>query len=258
MKIFISHSHKNRDAAKALVDFLLSGLALEDADICCTSVPGHQLRFGKSIAELLKADIKLVPAVIALVSPESQKADWVLFELGAAWGLDRNIFPILGPGIDVRNLPGPLGSLPCIVMEAEDAASRLIDLVQQMHEDLGVESKNGGKFQANLNAFLNYYKLSSPQGSHPNGDAISPANEDEAVLLVIWKLAESEYDQYGYSLETIAQRAALSIPKCEHVLNGLIKNKFVERKEYLGKITGNRYMLKDDGREQLIRKQLVQ
>lgn len=257
MKIFISHSHKNRDAAKALVDFLLSGLSLDDADIRCTSVPGHQLRFGKTIAELLKGDINLAPAVIAMISTESQKADWVLFELGAAWGLGRAIFPVLGPGIEVRDLPGPLGNLPCVVVGGEDSASRMIDLMQQLHEDLGVASKSGGKVQANLDVFLNCYKQSTPQGSRPDGDAILPANEEEGVLLIIWKLAESEYDLRGYSLEAIAQRAALSIPKCEHVLDGLIKKKFVERQTYSGGITGHRYTLKDEGREQLLQRQLV-
>jgi hypothetical protein len=141
MKIFISHSHKNRDAARALVDLLLSGLSLEDADIRCTSAPGHQLRFGKTIAELLKGDINLAPAVIALISAESQRADWVLFELGAAWGLGRDIFPVLGPGIEIRDLPGPLGNLPCVVVESEDASSRMTDLMQQLHEDLRKRAK---------------------------------------------------------------------------------------------------------------------
>jgi hypothetical protein len=257
MKIFISHSHKNRDVAKALVDFLLSGLLLEDADIRCTSVPGHQLRFGKTISEFLKGDINLAPAVIALISAESQRADWVLFELGAAWGLGRDIFPILGPGIEIRDLPGPLGNLPCVVVEANDASSRMSDLMQQLHEDLGLGFKSGGKVQANLDAFLNCYRKSSEQGSQASGNRSSPANEEEVVLLVIWKLAESEYDQYGYSLEAIAQRSSFSNPKCEHVLDALIKKKFVERKTYSGGINGNRYTLQEAGREQLIQGGLV-
>lgn len=257
MKIFISHSHKNRDAARALVDFLLSGLSLGDADIRCTSVPGHQLRFGKTIPEMLKDDINLAPAVIALISTESHKADWVLFELGAAWGLGRSIFPVLGPDIEVRDLPGPLGNLPCVIVGAEDAASRMIDLIQQLQEDLGVATKNGGKVQANLDTFLNCYRNSPPQGSRPNGDTILPANEEESVMMVIWKLAESEYDFHGYSLEAISQRAELSVPKCEHVLDDLVKRKCVERKTYSGGISGHRYTLKEEGREQLLRKQLV-
>jgi len=257
MKIFISHSHKNRDAAKALVDFLLSGLSLEDKEIRCTSVPGHQLRFGKSIADLLKADINIAPAVIALISLESRDSDWVLFELGAAWGLERDIFPILGPGLKIRDLPGPLGNLPCIEAEADDAASRMSDLLQQLGEDLNTASKSGGKVQANLDAFLTCYRSRSAKDARNNGLSKSPENEEQVVLVIIWKLDEAEYDQYGYSLETIAQRSELSIPKCEHILNALAKKILVERKNYMGGITGNRYTLKDAGREKLLHLGLV-
>ncbi|MDP3305948.1 MAG: toll/interleukin-1 receptor domain-containing protein, partial [Erysipelotrichaceae bacterium] len=154
MKIFISHSHQNSAAAKALVDMLLSSLSLEDNDILCTSVPGHQLRFGKSIAELLKKDINLAPAFIALISKQSLNSDWVLFELGAAWGLDRVIYPILGPDLHINDLPGPLSHLPCIEIGSTDASSRMSDLIQQLAEDLGLSRKNGGKAQANLESFF--------------------------------------------------------------------------------------------------------
>jgi len=154
-------------------------------------------------------------------------------------------------------LPGPLGNLPCVVVGADDAARRMIDLIQQLQEDLGVASKNGGKVQANLDTFLNCYRHSSPQGSLPDGDTILPANEEESVLLVIWKLAESEYDFHGYSLEAISQRAELSIPKCEDVLDDLVKKMFVERKTYSGGISGHRYTLQEKGRKQLRRSQLV-
>lgn len=129
--------------------------------------------------------------------------------------------------------------------------------MQQLHEDLAVEFKSGGKVQANLDAFLNCYRKSSEQGSPASGNRTLPANEEEVVLLEIWKLAESEYDQYGYSLETVAQRSALSIPKCEHVLDALIKKKFVNRKSYFGGINGDRYKLDVPGREHLIQGGLV-
>ena len=136
MKIFISHSHQNSEAAKAFVDMLLSNLSLEDSDIRCTSVPGHQLRFGKTIAELLKGDINLSPVIIALITKQSVQSSWVLFELGAAWGLERDIYPILGPQLQTAELPGPLGSLPCIQIDSPDASNRTSDLIQQLSEDL--------------------------------------------------------------------------------------------------------------------------
>ena len=59
---------------------------------------------------------------------------------------------------------------------------------------------------------------------------------------------EEEYDQHGYSLEKISQHTGISIPKCLHILDALIKQKQVEKKSYFGGITGDRYRLKDQGR----------
>ncbi|MEZ5594320.1 MAG: TIR domain-containing protein [Gammaproteobacteria bacterium] len=197
MKIFISHSHQNDNAAKALVDFLLSSLSLEDSDIRCTSVPGHQLRFGKSIAELLKADISEAPVLIAMISKESVGSDWVLFELGAAWGLNRDLYPILGPSLQIKDLPGPLSAVPCVEIESPDAPSRMSDLVQQLAEDLQVATRNGGKAQANLDNFLKQYK-SGPKSTASTGSSLTKAeNAEDTILLVIWRLHESEYDEHG-------------------------------------------------------------
>ncbi len=50
-RIFISHSHTDREIASELVDFLLAALELRPEEIRCTSVPVHQLPFGFSIGE---------------------------------------------------------------------------------------------------------------------------------------------------------------------------------------------------------------
>jgi hypothetical protein len=257
VKIFVSHSHQNSSAAKALVDYLLSSLQLEDRDIRCTSVPGHQLRFGKTISELLKSDINVAPALIALISRESLSSDWVMFELGAAWGLDRDIFPILGPGLHVKDLPGPLSNLPCIVIEEPTASSRMSDLIQQIAEDLNLSTKNGGKVQANLDDFLNEYASSKDATSIGGKPGVSPENQEESVLLTIWRKDESAYDEHGYSLEAIAEQSQISNPKCDYILNSLIKNDFVERKQWVGGVNGVRYMLKNLGRDYLLKKSLV-
>jgi len=144
VKIFVSHSHQDTGAAKALIDMLLSNITLDDKEIRCTSVPDHTIRFGKSISQLLKEDINVAPAILALISQQSLQSKWVMFELGAAWGLGKDIYPVVGPGLDIRDLPGPLASLPCIVIESQDAASRLAELIKQVSEDCNLEIKTGG------------------------------------------------------------------------------------------------------------------
>jgi hypothetical protein len=257
VKIFISHSHQNRAAANALVDMLLSGLSLADSDIRCTSVPGHQLELGKSIAELLKADINQAPALIALVSEESLNSNWVMFELGAAWGLERHVYPILGPNMQSRNLPGPLGNLSCIEIESPDASSRTSDLLQQLAKDLNVESKSGGKARAKLDAFLAQYKTSARQNPGISKQANAPASEEDSVLLAMWRLDEKEYAKIGYLVNDIKEKSGISIPKCEHILSALIKKKYIKGTQYMSP-SGFYYKLEDAGRGHLLQQGFVE
>ncbi len=256
MKIFISHSHQNHEAASALVEMLLSGLSLEDSDIRCTSVPGHQLELGKSIAELLKADINQAPALIALVSKESLNSNWVMFELGAAWGLERRVYPILGSNMKSKDLPGPLGTLSCIEIESPDASSRTSDLLQQLAKDLNVIPKNGGKAQAKLNAFLKLYKTNSSQNPSIGEKANVPTSEEDSILLAFWGLDEKEYTEIGYLVNAIAQKSGISIPKCEHILNALIKKSLIKGTKYIMP-QGCHYKLEGAGRDYLLEQGFV-
>ena len=82
--VFVSHSHSDEVLAEALVELLLSALELEPSAVRCTSVPGHQLPFGKTISEALKTDIETSAAILVLLTEDSLRSNWVLFELGAS------------------------------------------------------------------------------------------------------------------------------------------------------------------------------
>jgi Sulfatase-modifying factor enzyme 1 len=157
-KIFVSHKEADQRIASILVDFILTAISIEDGDILCTSVPGHQLPFGKSIAEVLRDNLTMSAALIALLTSESLRSTWVLFELGSAWAMGKIVVPILGPGLDLSNLPGPLTNYPCINILAQDAPYRLKDAVKQIAVALDVVEKTGGKPDAKLNSFLSEFR----------------------------------------------------------------------------------------------------
>lgn len=158
MKVFISHSEKDEKIAESLISYLQSALPLVDDDIRCTSVPGHKFPFGKSIAEILRDDLALAPTLIVLVTGESINSTWVMFELGAAWGLKKDIVPILSPGIQIKDLPSLLSNVTCILIEKPDASSRLSGLVNQLSTTLKLQPKLGEKTQANLEKFVNLFR----------------------------------------------------------------------------------------------------
>lgn len=265
MKIFISHSEKDEKIAKSLVDYLLSALALADDDIRCTSVPGHKLPFGKSIAETLRDDLALAPALIVLVTEESIKATWVMFELGAAWGLKKDIFPILAPGVQVKDLPSLLSSISCILIEESHASSRLSDLVKQLSSMLKLELKSGGKPQANLENFVSSFRAyKSKEVENPVNDNIkSDSSNDgsqqpqidsnDSILRSIWKLDSdhSKHSDIGYHVKAISATSGINIPICETLLDSLVEVGFVSKKSYISP-RGDHYKLEKKGREYLI------
>ena len=90
-RIFISHNHCDKQIASELVDFLLAALTIEPEDIRCTSVPGHQLPFGTSIGEQLKGDLNETTGLIALITKDSLRSIWMLFELGSVWAMEKGL-----------------------------------------------------------------------------------------------------------------------------------------------------------------------
>jgi hypothetical protein len=154
IRIFISHSHADRQIAKKLVEYLLAALRIEDNDIRCTSVPGYQLPPGTNIEEHLRKDISDDIALVGLLTEHGLRSQWVLFELGAAWVMRKRVIPILGSGLKGEDLPGPLKSLTFISIEDEQVAYSLNDMIDTLATYLAVEQKLGANKESKRNEFI--------------------------------------------------------------------------------------------------------
>lgn len=163
--IFVSHKHVNQEIAEALVDFIVAGLGIARNQIRCTSTPGSQLSFGRPIEEQLKGDISEARAVFALLTEESKNAHWVLFELGAAWALNKVIVPILAPGLSVADLPGPLPNYPCVVIGTENATGQMIDALNQVSKEFNIVSSFDGNAHRKLDLFVSRFAPSKADSS---------------------------------------------------------------------------------------------
>ena len=146
-RILVSHKETDQLIAKCSVDSIVESLEVSPEDIVCSSVPGHALRFGTTIESQLKSGIRDGQVLFALLTQDSIKSSWVLYELGAAWGLDRLIIPILGPGIGYKELPGSLAQYPCISIDEPDVRvrSRIEEALGQVAVTLAVQRKKGGR-----------------------------------------------------------------------------------------------------------------
>jgi hypothetical protein len=107
-KIFISHRHKDKDVADALLDLFQAAFRVEKGDIRCTSVQPFTLRTGDPAADELRADIGAANVVLGILTPDTKQSSYVMFELGAAWGQNIRCFPLLAKGATITDIPAPI------------------------------------------------------------------------------------------------------------------------------------------------------
>ena len=111
LRLFISHSSNDKAFAKLLVGLLRESLNLRPEHIRCTSLEGHKLPGGADIDAEVRREVHDSVAFIGLLSEQSLRSQYVLFELGARWGARRRVFPLLIPGTPMSLVEYPLKGL---------------------------------------------------------------------------------------------------------------------------------------------------
>ena len=101
MKIFISHSSKNKSYGQALVNLMIS-LGINSDKIIFTSNVAHGIPIGNNIFNWLKSQISDKPYVIYLLSPEYYQSIACLNEMGAAWVIENEHSMIFTPNFDLN------------------------------------------------------------------------------------------------------------------------------------------------------------
>ena len=128
IRVFISHSSEDAELAKPLIDLLRKALHLQSDDIRCTSVDGYRMQAGASIDDRLRAEVHDAELLVCLVTPNSLDSAYVIFELGARWGAEKPMIPLLASGVTPGQLGGPLSGINAL-------NSRDIGQVHQLLED---------------------------------------------------------------------------------------------------------------------------
>ena len=131
IKVFICHATSDAPLAEALVDLFQAALKLPAETIRCTSVSGYCLPGGSNVTEQLRREVHDADAFIGIISHQSMRSTFVLFELGARWGATRHLLPVLAPGLGSDVLAGPLSGI--------HALETTRDGLHQLVEDLGME-----------------------------------------------------------------------------------------------------------------------
>jgi hypothetical protein len=130
--IFISHSHKDKRIAEAIVQFLTSGVGVDPNDIRCTSFAPTGLAIGARIADQLRKDIENCSFFMPLITQNSAGSEYVAFEIGAAWALETTITPLVLATEELR-MPALLqGHVYCDLKNIES----LVQLASELSKEL--------------------------------------------------------------------------------------------------------------------------
>ena len=171
MRVFISHSSLDEEVTRILIDLLRQALNLRSEDIRCTSVDGYRLPGGVTTSKALREEVNEAALVIGLITPSSIKSAYVLFELGARWGLGKAMIPLLASGTNLEHLEGPLKEIN--VLDCSE--------VGQVHQLL----ENAGKhLQRQLDSASSYTNLANKlveasSNILPIGFQVFPENKDQ-------------------------------------------------------------------------------
>jgi hypothetical protein len=124
IRLFISHSERDRDIVLPLKDWLESGLGLQSEEVRCTSATN--IDAGGFAVETLRKDIESAKAVVGLITSNSLPSHWVSLEMGAAW-LQERLIPIRGPGLAMKDVPLPLSQFTMVDYCNKEAMRELLD-----------------------------------------------------------------------------------------------------------------------------------
>ena len=177
IKVFISHASEDASIAEGIVDLLRSALNLRSDAIRCTSVEGYRLPVGADSDEQLRNEILEARVFVGIMSPMSLASAYVLFELGARWGMKKHLAPVLAPGMTAHALRGPVASLNALSCEV---AAQLHQLVQDLGRELEIQPEAPQTYQARIDALI-YRSSDIPATSAPRGTSDTGSTAEQPV-----------------------------------------------------------------------------
>jgi len=146
--VFISHSSKDADLALALIELLKAGLGLLSNQIRCSSVDGYRLPVGVNSEATLREEVNEAKAVIGLITQSSLSSAFVMFELGARWGANQYLAPLLA-GVKPAELRGPLSLLNALSSSNE---AQLHQLLENISAQLGLSLQSAASYTRYISA----------------------------------------------------------------------------------------------------------
>ena len=127
MRVFISHNSNDVEIATLLIELLRKALRLSSEEIRCTSVDGYRMQAGAPIDDRLRGEVHDTELLIGLITPNSLGSAYVIFELGARWGAEKPMVPLLASGVTPEHLEGPLAGINALDSRDDGQVYQLLE-----------------------------------------------------------------------------------------------------------------------------------
>lgn len=168
MKIFISHSSRNKFYGEKLVD-LLRSVGVKENEIIFTSHTAYGVPLGQNIFNWLKSQITEKPFVIYLLSEEYYQSIACLNEMGAAWIIENKHAALFTPNFNLSSKEFHSGALdPREIGFYINDEERILSFIQLISEDFEV-SKSYAIIAQSVKRFL--YEI-----EHSKSDVTKPTS----------------------------------------------------------------------------------
>lgn len=99
-KVFVSHASADWSVVDKFVDLLLHSLGLIAPEIFCTSADGLGIETGRDFVDKICESLRDSSLVILLLSPNYYASKFCIAEMGAAWALGKDVFPLVFLDLD--------------------------------------------------------------------------------------------------------------------------------------------------------------
>jgi hypothetical protein len=129
-KIFISYSHSDQEWARQLAE----ALAKSGLDVWFDE---FNIKPGQPLAEALEKGLRESDAVILLINSENVNRPNLLFEIGAAVGMNKPMIPVVSRDLEVHRLPALIQRIRFLLRKSpEETARELVTAVEALHGEV--------------------------------------------------------------------------------------------------------------------------
>ena len=148
-RVFISYSTRNQELAECFIEFIQLGMGVQKSDIFCMAFP-EALPTGENFIEKIRMEMESCEAVISLITEEYLKSTFCIVEMGIAWGMRKDYFPLVVVPYE-RLDRTPLCGVQMRQMDSGEDISTVYDELFERHV---VQGRQTAEFSRRLPDFI--------------------------------------------------------------------------------------------------------